>query len=230
MRSKLAKLAFVAAIGLVLALTFSCSGGDEGGNGNSFEYGSFLYQDKTYKTIKIGDQVWMAENLNYDVSGSKCYDDDPANCAKYGRLYAWVTAMALPDSCNHSSCSIGASHQGICPSGWHISSDDEWTTLKNFVGTNPVTKLKSTSDWSYNGNGKDTYGFAALPSGYAGGFNGPGSDKWFSGVGISGGWWTASEYENLFVYVWSMIYGNENFIREDYSKDYNLYSIRCVQN
>jgi len=60
----------------------------------------------------------MAENLNYNVSGSECYEDDP-NCAKYGRLYNWATAMALPSDCNSKSCAsqISEKHKGICPSG-----------------------------------------------------------------------------------------------------------------
>jgi len=94
-------------------------------------------------TVKIGDQVWMKENLNCNVGGSKCYGEGgeiydseinqyftisnseiQANCDKYGRLYDWVTAMALPDSCIYSSChsQIKQKHRGICPSGWHIPS------------------------------------------------------------------------------------------------------------
>jgi uncharacterized protein (TIGR02145 family) len=92
---------------------------------------------KKYSTVKIGEQTWMAENLNYSAKG-KCYDDKPANCTKYGRLYDWVTAMALPSSCdnkNNKPCAekVKAKHAGICPKGWHIPSNEEWDKLIDYV-------------------------------------------------------------------------------------------------
>jgi len=94
--------------------------------------------NKTYKYVKIGTQTWMAENLNYNATGSKCYaegvpgvsaDSIAKNCTKYGRLYDWSTAMALDASYNYDSYSAAAKHQGICPSGWHLPSDAEWNIL-----------------------------------------------------------------------------------------------------
>jgi hypothetical protein len=110
--------------------------------------------NKTYKTVKIVSQTWMAENLNYAASGSKCYDDKPENCKKYGRLYDWDAAMR------------------VCPYGWHLPSDYEWDVLMAAVdGTERAgEKLKAKSGWnnSYqgkSGNGTDQYGFSALPGG-----------------------------------------------------------------
>jgi len=124
-------------------------------------------------TVEIGEKVWMAENLNYNVEGSVCYDNNSSNCITYGRLYDWATAMALSPDCNSSTCEsqIQTKHRGICPEGWHIPSDAEWTALTDYVGKDPEIKLMSKSGWNVAGNmarsnGTDDYGFSALPGGY----------------------------------------------------------------
>lgn len=102
-----------------------------------------------YKTVKIGNQTWMAQNLNYKTENSYCYNDDPANCSKYGRLYTWAAATSA------------------CPSGWHLPSEAELETLIDAVGgqTTAGTKLKSTSGWYDGGNGADAFAFSVLPAG-----------------------------------------------------------------
>jgi uncharacterized protein (TIGR02145 family) len=178
---------------------------------------------KKYVYVEIGTQTWMAENLNYNASGSKCYDNSEANCTTYGRLYNWATAMALPSNCNSNSCSsqINAKHKGICPTGWHIPSDDEWITLTIYVGINLGTKLKAKSGWNVN-NGTDNYGFSALPGGYG---NSSGS---FYGVGYSGGWWSSTENNASDAYGRGMYYLHADADRDYYGKAF-LYSVRCVQ-
>jgi uncharacterized protein (TIGR02145 family) len=162
---------------------------------------------KTYRTIKIGNQVWMAENLAYDTPDSKFYDNDSANGQKYGRLYDWETAKKA------------------CPSGWHLPSNVEWQKLVNFAGgDNPAgKKLRAIIEWRPgNYDGTDEFGFSALPGG-------SGSPWCFQGdVGRLGYWWSATEYDSSDAYSRGMYYGSEytDFIR--YPKNY-LLSVRYLQ-
>jgi uncharacterized protein (TIGR02145 family) len=222
----------------------SSSGG--GGNGNSITYGN-----DTYPIVVIGTQTWLAKNLNYVVEGSKCFGEGgevvieidghessktlsntevQANCVKYGRLYDWATAMGFPSSCNENSCSsqIQSKHKGICPSGWHIPSNDEWDILMNYVGGYETAgaKLKATSDWNdykgKSGNGTDDYGFSAMPGGRGH------SDGTFGSVGDQGRWLSASEIEDNTAYRRSIYYDRENATLGDLDKS-GLYSVRCVK-
>jgi uncharacterized protein (TIGR02145 family) len=93
-----------------------------------------------YKAVLIGAQAWMAEDVNYNTSGSSCSDD----LCSHGRLYDWETAMT------------------ICPSGWHLPSREEWDVLISFAGGSAIAG-EHLSGWS--GKGLDTYGFDAIPSG-----------------------------------------------------------------
>jgi uncharacterized protein (TIGR02145 family) len=187
---------------------------------------------KTHKTVVIGTQTWIAENLNYDVGGSKCYNNQESNCDTYGRLYDWSTAMGFDASCNSTTCSgqVETPHQGICPDGWHIPSNAEWTTLINYVESEKGcsscagTHLKTTSGWSsYSGIvNLDSYGFSALPGG--GGY----SDGYFNDVGYYGRWWSASEYNSGSAYYRSMYYDDEYAYYSYLNKNY-LFSVRCLQ-
>jgi len=102
---------------------------------------------KAYKYVTIGAQTWMAENLRYETSNTKCYDNNPDNCKIYGILYDWNTAMKA------------------CPLGWHLPNDTEWFTLRNFTG-NDDAKLMANHVFWISGKGTDEYGFTALPGGY----------------------------------------------------------------
>jgi len=143
---------------------------------NSFEYGSLAYKGQNYKTVKIGNQTWMAENLNYNAKGSKCYEDKQENCEKYGRLYYWATAMGIDEKYNKAYWEKSSKIQGICPSGWHIPSSMEWETLAKFADPSSSfkdnfnniagKKLKAKSGWNdtkheycnLTGKAKDAYG------------------------------------------------------------------------
>jgi uncharacterized protein (TIGR02145 family)/uncharacterized repeat protein (TIGR02543 family) len=181
---------------------------------------------QAFGTVVIGTQTWMAENLNCNVSGSKCYNNSEYYCDTYGRRYDWVTAMVLPNCTGTCSSQIGTKHRGICPEGWHIPSDAEWTTLTDFIGSSTAgTKLKATSSWiSYPEvvpSGTDTYGFAALPGGYNLGAG-------FDGVGTAGFWWSATEYNTYNAYRRGMIYLGERVDRGSENKSYSL-SVRCLE-
>jgi len=162
--------------------------------------------NKKYKTVKIGNQTWMAENLNYNASG-KCYENNESNCKKYGRLYDWNAARK------------------ICPSGWHLPSKAEWEVLTAVVGGEKTEgkHLKAKLGWDNNSNGLDTYDFSALPGGYYS------SDGNFYSIGSTGYWWSSTASNARNSYYRSIYYRNENASwGDDYKSD--LYSVRCIQN
>ena len=116
----------------------------------NIEYGELLDErdNQVYRTVKIGEQNWMAQNLNFKVENSLCYKDDTTYCAKYGRLYDWPTAMDNEglfsengEGCDgKKQCSPIFPVQGICPDGWHLPNGAEVLRLLNFVkGDDSVT-------------------------------------------------------------------------------------------
>ncbi|GBU20481.1 hypothetical protein R80B4_00359 [Fibrobacteres bacterium R8-0-B4] len=182
------------------------------------------------RAVKIGGQTWTAENLNYQPpkGNSWCYRDADSNCAKYGRLYDWNTAMGgAPSSSKNPS---GA--RGVCPAGWHLPSNAEWRALVDFVGVvdaksganDAGKRLRSAAGWDDNpnssarGNGTDEYGFSALPAGsraYRGQFD---------GVYRSGAWWSSTGCDGDYAYNWSAF----AISRGTGVKEIGL-SVRCVK-
>lgn len=165
---------------------------------------------QTYKTVTIGTQTWMAENLNYDTDATNCYDGREDLCTIYGGLYKWGAAMV------------------VCPSGWHLPDTTEWKMLITAVGGESTAgrMLKSTSGWDdYKGenvNGTDAYSFAVLPAGY-----------YFGNV-------MDYRYEGSYTCFWSSTgnrntgsaYYMRVFVRDDASLYYEnnyKFSVRCVQ-
>jgi uncharacterized protein (TIGR02145 family) len=154
-----------------------------------------------YKTVVIGTQTWMAENLNFDTldgTGSWCYNNLASSCSTYGRLYDWATVMAGSTSSDATPSGV----QGICPTGWHVPSRAEWTVLTDYVGGERTagTQLKANSSlWSTN-TGTDDYGFSALLGGHY-----YGSDFYF--IGNIGRWWSATTYTSTIAYYWDMSHG-----------------------
>ncbi|MDR2553898.1 MAG: hypothetical protein LBC64_00590 [Fibromonadaceae bacterium] len=197
---------------------------------------------KTYRTVTMGTQTWMAENLNYNASGSKCgiggtsgatgtfSDTNTTTCDAYGRLYDWSTAMALPSSCNSATCSgqVNAKHQGVCPNGWRIPSNADWDKLMRYVdGTNGTNSpydspmagkyLKATSGWKdFHNNNISGYinGNGVDYYGFSALPGGYGYSGGFKNVGYNGDWWSASEYDSGNAYRLD-IYGGDKAGWED---------------
>ena len=201
----------------------------------------------TYKTVKIGEQVWMAENLNYADSvktpslkeNSWCYGNVAANCEKYGRLYTWTAAIDSvklandvmnPLDCGYGkTCDFSGTVQGICPSGWHLPSRDEWNTLITAVGgdSKAGTALKSTSGWTslngVSGNGTDAFGFSALPAGYRD-LHG----RYYSERSYAEFWTSTEDDDSYNAYDMSIFVETYASLNESNSKPYG-YSVRCLK-
>ncbi|MCB9497003.1 MAG: fibrobacter succinogenes major paralogous domain-containing protein [Fibrobacteria bacterium] len=179
-----------------------------------------------YRTVQIGSQTWMAENLNYAVDSSWWYDNSPDSGAKYGRLYTWESAR------NGQSASSGDQVRGVCPSGWHIPSDAEWADVLAVVaGTSgnlqEALYLKSTAGWapygSASGNGNDAFGFRVLPSGSRR------VTGEFSESPLYANLWSSSSADS--VEGWYRYFGHNgpNVVRNSYSKS-TAFALRCVEN
>lgn len=198
-----------------------------------------------YKTVTIGTQTWMAENLNYaytDVpcnyigytsdSTSWCYDNDPANCTKYGRLYTWAAAMDSVGTwsnngkgCGYgSTCSPTLPVRGICPEGWHLPTKSEFETLFTAVGgqSRASIMLRSTGSWKNHGNGTDDFGFSALPAGYLS------NGGYFSSSGYYAYFWSTTEDDDVKAYNVYLYYYNESAFLSSRYKDFAL-SVRCLR-
>lgn len=180
---------------------------------------------QTYRTVQIGSQLWMAQNLNFKGTGVDsgwAYNNQPDSARKHGRLYTWASVMGLTDSCNTKICSTRVSkpQRGICPSGWHVPSDAEWRKLTDTTlnGRQSGILLKSSSGWLYSGNGTDSVGFHALPSGIVGG-----GTFYFAGNG--GNWWSATEFNASYAWTRGMDYGDP-YVNGTYGKS-NGFSLRC---
>ena len=175
---------------------------------NNCNYGTLTdtRDGQTYKTVVIGEQTWMADNLNYETENSYCYDDDPSNCSKYGRLYTWVAATT------------------VCPSGWHLPSTTEWKTLFTAVGGSSTagTVLKSTGGWFNDGNGTYAFGFSALPAGLRNGTGG------YYYEGDYAYFWSSTEYYSNYAYSMYLYYGYDFAGLDYYNKDFGR-SVRCVK-
>ena len=163
---------------------------------------------QTYRTVKIGEQTWMAENLNFTTEKSHCYNDSLSYCAKYGRFYTWASAMDSAgvfstngERCgSRKNCIVTSPVRGICPAGWHLPSKAEWLALISSVGglDSAGGALKAFEEWKGNDIGTDDYGFSAFPAGYISGLE---TMDWFNEFaksifnsnGYTAAYWSSTE-------------------------------------
>jgi len=186
-----------------------------------------------YSTVQIGDQVWMSENLKTttynngtsidlvtdntawenNTTGAYCwYDNDEAQYADtYGALYNWHAVNT----------------GNLCPEGWHVPTDAEWTALEDYIGSDghsgtEGTALKATSGWNNDGNGTDDYGFTALPGGY----------RYYDGafyyIGSYGNWWSATEGTAINAWDRSLYY-DVSYVYRYYDSKESGFSVRCLR-
>lgn len=189
MKSKIMKM-MVAALVLASFSLMGCDTTVKDADGNS------------YPTVKIGQQIWMAKNLNVNVPGSMCYENDPANCKKYGRLYTWKAAREA------------------CPTGWHLPSKDEFGKLLATVRASSGGRSEALRAGSWN-NGENKYGFSALPAG-----NYYSDGKRFLNLGDYTSFWTSTAYGSYGAYHLGI--SGRNAYVSLYGKDDGL-SVRCLQ-
>jgi len=194
---------------------------------------TITYNGVTYNTVQIGSQCWLKENLkttHYNdgtsipnvtdnaiwettTSGAYCcYDNNPSNCNTYGALYNWYAVNT----------------DKLCPNGWHVPSDAEWTTLVNYLGGASVAggalKEAGTSHWSSpNTSATNSSGFSALPGGYR-----DYSDGSFYDLGYLGCWWSGTEGDGSYAWSRYLDYCNADVYRYSANKRYG-FSVRCLR-
>ena len=190
-----------------------------------------LYEGQTYNTVLIGDQCWLKENLNVGtmIPGNQnqtnnsqvekyCMGDEPDYCAEYGGLYQWYEMMQYIYT---------QGTQGICPDGWHIPTDGEWTTLTTYLGGEEVAggKMKEagTVHWAPpNSGATNSSGFTALPGGWRGNTGG------FGELTFSTYIWSSSQYGGANAWIRRLYFLYEN-VYTDYYPGSNGFSVRCLK-
>lgn len=190
----------------------------------TFTCGKYFFDPRDgniYKTVKIGDQCWMAENLKFKTSeGSWDYNNDPEKGSIYGKLYSVQAALSAS------------------PPGWHLPSDEEWKILEGNVdsqipvgdkrwdewsyrGIDAGTNLKSKSGWTENGNGTDLFGFNALPGGYRYG------EQQYENLGFSAPYWSSTK-AGAFVYWSRELFSVKSGVDRSFYSDW-AFAVRSVK-
>jgi uncharacterized protein (TIGR02145 family) len=185
--------------------------------------------NQTYQTVTLGDQTWLAQNLNYETDNSWCFQDNPASCETYGRLYNWEAAM------------------NACPAGWHLPSDQEWSALIKYL--DPLSRPNAVLTESKTAGGlmkttgtiEDGTGLWAEPNTGAtnitkfsvvpAGERVPTPSGMFNLLGQHAFFWTSSEYATNSAGFRTLDYGHSGVTKgtstTNMTKAYGL-SVRCI--
>ncbi len=208
-------------------------------------------EGNVYPIVTIGTQIWMAKNLqtiHYNdgsnitslqdndeihIPGYLWYNNNPANKHLYGSLYNWEAVDYQSNG-----------DKNVCPTGWHVPTDREWTILDNYLrdngynydgalsGNKYAKSLASTSLWEYSnivgavGNNdfsekRDITGFSAVPGGYY--------DRWFDGIGIVGYWWSSSRYGVMSAAYYRAIHTQGSNVTREFWDGRGHFSVRCIK-
>jgi len=216
----------IALLGAVAMLFSNCKKDDDNHADNTF---TDPRDGNVYKMATIGNQIWMAENLRFSgnipqVSGNTAWaaiidtkqpawcfhDNNPANDAKYGKLYNWYAVNA----------------GNLCPPDWHLPTDAEWSRLIQYLGgsDNAGGKMKTITGWdSPNVDATNESGFSGLP-----GSSRDADGTFFDLTGGSGNWWSSTEYIADYAWYYKLIHSHGSVFRSDYFK-VSGYSVRCLK-
>jgi uncharacterized protein (TIGR02145 family) len=165
------------------------------------------YEGTTYNTVQIGSQCWLRENLNYQTTNSWCYDNNPSNCAQYGRLYDYSAAL------------------GACPEGWHLPSDDEWKALEVGLGMSQIDA--DLTGW--RGTDQGTQLKAGGSSGFEALMGGTYNLGFFGDLGQGGYFWSSTEVTSTNAWARMLNLSNPEAGRYQSLRE-NGFSVRCLKN
>jgi uncharacterized protein (TIGR02145 family) len=195
-----------------------------------------VYAGKTYNTVAIGDQCWLRENLdvgtringsldqtNNSIIEKYCYNDDTANCTTYGGLYQWAEAVQYKNGATNTTSPFPAftgNVQGICPTGWHLPTNAEYSTLATTVSSNS-NALKAAGQGTGSGAGTNTSGFSALLAGYRY------DNGYFYYLGLGTSFWSSTEYSATSADRMDLYYGG-SYVYFITGVKASGFSVRCV--
>lgn len=205
--------------------------------GHTCNTGAPDYDTCIYDTILIGDQCWLKQNINIgtittsdtaqtdnSILEKHCYGDNYANCQTYGGLYQWGETIQYLDGASDTtdwSPEPTGNVQGLCPTGWHVPTSDEWSILDTYIGSGNLTQPALKAQTPY-WDGLDTYGFSGLPGGWL-------ANSSYNYLYTRAYFWASSIANSTNAFARWLVNGSETFGALGYSRAYSS-SVRCLRN